>query len=249
MNWLKILELRRKSQFLENKFSSIQLFSHVWLFATPWTATSQASLSITNSQSLLKLISIELVIPSNHLILCHPLLLLLSIFPNVRFFSNESVWPPSGGQSIGVSASVSVLPMNSQDWFPLGLTGWISLQSMGLSRVSSNSTVQKHQFLSTVFFIFQFSHPYMTTGKTIALTRRTFVGKVMSLFFNMLSRLVIAFLPRSKHLLISWLQSQSAVILEPRKIKSVTGFYCFPINLPWSDGTGCQDLSFLNVEF
>ena len=123
----------------------------------------------------------------------------------------------SGGQSIGVSASTSVLAMNTQDRSPLGWTGWISLQSKGLSRVFSNTTVQKHQFFST-----QLSYPYMTPGKTIALTRRTFVGKVMSLLSNMLSRLVITFLPRSKRLLISWLQSPSAVILQPRKINSAT---------------------------
>ena len=122
-----------------------------------------------------------------------------------------------GCQSIGVSALASVLPMNTQDWSSLGWTCWISLQSKGLSRVFSNTTVQKHQF-----FTAQLSHPYMTTGKIIALTGRAFVGKVISLLFNMLSRLVIAFLPRSKHLLISWLQSPSAVILEPPKIKSVT---------------------------
>ena len=103
----------------------------------------------------------------------------------------------SGGQSIGVSASTSVLPMNTQDWFPLAWTGWISLQSKGLSRVFSNSTLQKHKFFSTHFFTVQLSHPYMTTGKTTALTRQTFVGKVMSLLVNMLSRLVITFLPRS----------------------------------------------------
>ena len=124
----------------------------------------------------------------------------------------------SGGQSIGVSASTSVLPMNIQDWSPLGWTGWISLQSKGLSRVFSNTTVQKHQFFCTQLSSQSNSHPYMTTGKTIALTRQTFVGKVVSLLFNMLSRLVITFLPRSKRLLISWLQSPSAVILEPKKI-------------------------------
>ena len=128
----------------------------------------------------------------------------------------------SGGQSTGVSASTSVLPMNTQDSSPLGWTGWISLQSKGLSRVFSNTTVQKHQFWHSAFFTVQLSHPYMTPGKTIALTRRTFVGKVMSLLFNMLARLVITFLPRSKRLLISWLQSPSAVILEPKKIKSDT---------------------------
>ena len=121
-----------------------------------------------------------------------------------------------GSQSIGVSASASVFPMNTQDWSPLEWTGWISLQSKGLSRVFTNTTVQKH-LQRSAFFTGQFSHPHMTTGKTIALTRQTFVGKVMSLLFNMLSRLDITFLPRSKHLLISWLQSPSAVILEPKK--------------------------------
>ena len=127
-----------------------------------------------------------------------------------------------GSQSTGVSASASVLPMNIQDWFPLGLIGWISLQAKGFSRVFSNTTVQKHQFLRSAFFIVRLSHPYMTSGKTIALTRWNFVSKVMSLLFNMLSRLLIAFLPRTKHLLISWLQSPSAMILEIKKIKSVT---------------------------
>ena len=134
--------------------------------------------------------------------------------------------------------------MNIQDCFPLGLTGWISLQSKGLSRVFSNTTVQKHQFFST-----QLSHPYMTTGKTTALTRQTFFGKVMSLLFNMLSSFVIAFLPRSKHLLISWLQSPSAVILEPPKIKSVTVSIVSPSICHEVIGTRCHDLRFLNVEF
>ena len=135
----------------------------------------------------------------------------------------------TGGQSIGVSASASVLPMNIQDWFPLGLIGLISLQSKGLSRVFSNTTVSKTSILQhSACFILQLSHPYMTTGKTIALTRWSFVGKVMSLLFNMLSRLVITFFPRSKHLLISWLQSPSAMILEPPKIKSVTVSIVFP---------------------
>ena len=129
----------------------------------------------------------------------------LKSFPASGSFQMSQLFK-SGGQSIGVSASASVLPVNIQDWFPLGATGWICLQSKGLSRVFSNTTVQKHQiFQHSAFFIVQLSHPYMTAGKTIALTRRTFVGKVMSLLFNMLSRLVIAFLPRSKHLLISWL--------------------------------------------
>ena len=127
--------------------SSVQSLSHVQLFVTPWTAACQASLYITNSQSLLKLMPIESVMPSNHLTLCHPALLPPSIFPSIRVFSNESAFA-SGGQSIGVSVSASVLPMNIQDWFPLGWSDWISLQSKGLSRVFSNTTVQKHQFFS-----------------------------------------------------------------------------------------------------
>ena len=138
----------------------------------------------------------------------------------------------SGGQSVGVSASASVLPMNIQDRFPLGWTGWISLQSKGL-HVTLKSLLQHHSSKASIlwrsaFFIVQYSHPYMTTGKTIPLTRWTFVGKVMSLLFNVLSRLLITFLPRSKHLLISQLQSPSAVILEPPKIKSLTVCIVFP---------------------
>ena len=128
------------------KFSSVQLLSCIWLFAAPWTAARQASLSITNSQSLLKLMSIKLVMPSNHLILCRPLLLLLSML-SIRVFSNESVLCIKC-QSIGVSASASILPMSIHDWYPLGLTGLISLQSKGLSRIFSNTTVKKHQFFS-----------------------------------------------------------------------------------------------------
>ena len=129
----------------ELSWAELSSVSYIQLFATPWTAACQASLSTTNSQSLLKLMSIESVMPSNHLILCCPFLLLPSIFPSIRVFSNESVLCIRG-QSIGVSASTSVLPMNIQDWFPLGWTGCISLQSKGLSRVFSNTTVQKHQF-------------------------------------------------------------------------------------------------------
>ena len=128
----------------------------------------------------------------------------------------------SAGQSIGVSASASVLPMNTQDWSPLGWTGWISLHSGNSEESSPTPHFKSINSLVLSFLYSPISHPYMTTGKTIALTRRTFVGKVMSLIFNILSRLVIGFLPRSKHLLISWLQSPSAVIVEPKKIKSVT---------------------------
>ena len=202
--------------------SSVQLLSHVRLFVTPWTAARQASLSITNSRSLLKLMSIELVMPFSHLILCCPLLLLPSIFPSITVFSNESAlrirWPKYW------SFSFSIIPSNEHsglisfrmDWLDL-LAVQGTLKSL-LQHHSSKASILRH----SAFFIVQLSHPYMTTGKTIALTRRTFIGKVMSLLFNMLSRLVVTFLQRSKHLLISWLQSPSAVILESPKIKSVT---------------------------
>ena len=136
----------------------------------------------------------------------------------------------SGGQSIGVSTSAPVLPVNTQNWFPLGLIDWISFQSV---QGTIKSRLQHHSSKASIlrcsaFFIVQLSHPYMTTGKIIALTRRTFADKVMSLLFNMLSRLVITFLPRSNRLLISWLRSPSAVILEPKKIKSCHCFHCFP---------------------
>ena len=164
-------------------------------------------------------------------------------FPVSQFFASSS-------QSIEDSASASVLPMDIRDWFPLGWTGWITLQSKGLSRAFSITTVQKHQlFWCSTFFVVQLSHPHMTTGKTIVLIRRTFVDKVTSLLFSMLSRLVITFLPRSKRLLISWLQSPSTVILEPPQNKVWHCFHCFPIYFPWSDGTRCHDLQFLNVEF
>ena len=178
-------------------FSSVQSLSWVRLFVTPWTAAHQPSLSITNSQSLLKLMPIESVTPSNHLIFCRPLLLLPSVFPSIKVFPSQFF--TSGGQSIGVSASASVLPLNVQDWFSLGWTGLISLQSKGLSSVFSNTSLKASILRRSAFFIVQLSHTYMTTEKTTALTIWTFVHKVMSLLFNMLSRLVIAFLPRSKH--------------------------------------------------
>ena len=139
------------------QFSSVQLLSHVRLFATPWTAAHQAFLSITNSWSIPKLMSIELVMPSSHLILCHPLLLLPSIFPSIRVFSNESVfciwWPKYWSFSFSISPSNEYL-----DWFPLGWTGWISLLFMGLSRVFSNTTVQKHQFFGAQLSLWSVSH-------------------------------------------------------------------------------------------
>ena len=198
------------------QFSSVQSLSYDWLFATPWTAACQASLSITNSQSLLKLMSIKSVMPSNHLILCHPLFLPPSIVPSIRVFWNESVlyvrWPKYYSFSISPSNEYSGLISFTMDWLDL-FSAQETLKSL-LQHHSSKASVLR----CSAFFIVQLSHSYMTTGKTRALTRRIFVDKVMSLLFNMLSRLVITFLPRSKHLLISWLQSPSAVILKPPKI-------------------------------
>ena len=187
--------------------------------ATPWIGACQASLSITNSQSLLKLMPIESVMPSSHLILYHPLLLLPPIPPSIRVFSKESIlrmrWPKYW------SFSLSIIPSKE-------IPGLVSFRMDWLDLLAVQGTLKSLQYHSlkawilqcSAFFTVQLSHPYMTTGNTIALTRWTFVGKLISLPFNMLSRLVITFLPRSKHLLISWLQSPSAVILEPRKIKS-----------------------------
>ena len=172
---------------------------------------------ITNSQSLLKLMSIKFVMPSNHLILCHPLLLPPSIFPSIRVFSNESVlcirWPKYWSFSFSISPSdkYSGLISFRMNWLDL-LAVQGALKSL-LQHHSSRASILQY----SAFFIVQLSHPYMTTGKTIALTRQTFVAKVMSLLFNMLSRLAITFLPRSKHLLISWWQSPPTVILEPPK--------------------------------
>ena len=185
-------------------------------------AACQDSLSITISQSLLKLMYIESVMPSNHLILCHLLLFPPSIFPSIRVFSSELVLRIRGPKYWSFSFSIS--PSNEEsglvsfrmDWFDL-LVVQGTLKSL-LQHHSSKASI----FWCSALFMVQLSHPYMTTGKTVALTIQTFVGKVTSLFFNILSMLVVAFLPRTKRLLISWLQSSSAVILEAKKIKSVT---------------------------
>ena len=189
---------------------------------TPWTTARQASLFITNSWSLLKPMSIESVMPSNHLFLCRPLLLLPSTFPSIRVFSKESAlrirWPKYWSFSFNISPSneYSGLISFRMDW--LGLLAAQGTLKTRLQHRSSKASI----LWCSAFFIVWHSHSYMTTRKTIALTRWTFVGKVMSLLFNILSRLVITFLLRSKHLLISWLQSPSEVTLEPRKIKSAT---------------------------
>ena len=206
----------------------VQSLSHVRLFVTPWTTAHQASLSFTISQRLLTLISVESVMPSNHLILCHPLLFLHSVFPSIRVFSNELTlhirW-----QNIGASASASVLPMNIQDWFPLRLTGLI-LQSKGLSGVFSSPTVLKHQFLSAQPSFWFNSHICTWLLENHSFDYGTFVSKVISLLFNTLSRFIIAFFPRRKYLLISWLQSPSTVILEPKKINENSEFLSWGCN-------------------
>ena len=226
-------------------FSSVQSLSHIWLFVTPWTTALQASLSVTNSRSPPKPMSIESVIPSNHLILCCPLLLLPSIFPSIRVFSNESVlfirWPKYWSFSFNISPSNEHPALISfrMDWLDL-----LAVQGTHKSLLQHHSSKASILWCSA-FCLVQLSHPYMTTGKIIALTRQTFVSKVMSLLFNMLSRLVITFLPRSKHLLISWLQCSD---FGAPKNKVWHCFHCFPIYFPWSDGARYHDLRFLNVE-
>ena len=193
------------SQLNEGVFSSVQSLCRVQLFATPWTAAHQASLSITNSWSLLKLMPIESVMPSNYLILCCPLLLLPSIFPSIRVFPNKSAlhirWPHYWTSRFNISPSneYSGLIFLRMDWLDL-----LAVQG-ALKRLLQHHSSKASILRCSAFLIVQLSYPYMTTGKTIALMRWTFVGKVMSLLFNMLFRLVIIFLPRSKHLLISWL--------------------------------------------
>ena len=206
------------------------------------------SLSITSSQSLPKLVSIEAVMPSNHLILCHPLLFPPSIFPSIRVFSKESIghirWPKyrSFNFSISPSNEYSGLISFRMDWLDL-----LAIQGTPKSLLQNHSSKASVLWCSA-FFIVQLSHSYMTTGKTVALTRQTFIGKVMSLLFNKLSRLVVTFLPRSKCLLISWLQSPSAVILEPKKIKSATVSTISPYISHEVMGPDAMISVFLNVE-
>ena len=196
--------------------SSVQSLSRVWLFVTTWTAARQASLSLTNSWSLLKLMSIESVMPSNHLILCRPLLLLPSIFPRIRVFSSESALHIRRPKYWSFSFNIS--PSNEHSGLIFRMYWWDllvvqrTLKSL-LQHHSSKASILRH----SAFFIVQLSHPYVTTGITIALTRWTFVGKVMSLLYRP-SMLVHKFSSKeSKCLFISWLQSPSAVILEPKK--------------------------------
>ena len=203
--------------FSSVQFNSLQSLSHVRLFATPWIAARQAFLSITNSRSSLRLTSIESVMPSSHLILCRPLLLLPPISLSIRVFSNESTlhmrWPKYWSFSFSIIPSEEIPGLISfrMDWLdPLAVQG--TLKSL-LQHHSSKASI----LWCSAFFSVQLSHPYMTTGKTIALTRQTFVEKVMALLFNMLSRLVITFLPRSKRLLISWLSRHLQWFWSPKK--------------------------------
>ena len=215
------LPLQRRCSCIFNIIVFVKSLSHVQLFTTSLTVACQAPLSSTVSQNLLRFVSVESMILSNHLSLCHLLLLLPSIFPSIRVFSNKSAlcirWPKywSFSFSISPSSEYSGLISFMIDWFDL-----LAIQGTLKSLIHHNlkASVLQH----SAFFMVQLSHPYMTTGKTIALTIWTFVGKVMSLLLNTLSRIVIPFLPRNKHLLISWLQSLSKVILEPTEIKAVT---------------------------
>ena len=201
---------------------AVQSLSCIWPFVTPWMAACQAPLSFTVFWSLLKFMSIESVMLSNHLILFHPLFLLPSIFPSIRVFSNESAlcirWPKCWNFSFSISPSneYSGLIFFRIKWFDL-----LALQGT-LKSLLQDHILKASVLCHSAFSMVQLSHPYMTTGKTIVLTIQTFVGKVMALLFDMLSRFVIAFLPRNKYLLISWWQSPPIVILEPKKIKSVT---------------------------
>ena len=209
----------------------VKSLSRVRLFLTPWTTACQASLSFIISLCLLKLMSTESVMPSNHLILCHPLLLPPSVFPSIRIFSSELAfsirWPEYWRFSFNIS------PSNECSGLISFRIDWLDLLAV---HGTLKSLLQHHSLKASIlqypaFFIIQLSHPYMITGKTTALTIKTFVSKVMFLLFNRLSRFLIAFLPRSKHLLISWLQSSSTVILELKKIKSVTFSTLYIISL------------------
>ena len=226
--------------------SSFQSLSRVQLFATPWTAAHQASLSITSSWSLSKLMSIKSVMPSNHLILSCPHLLLPSVFASIRVFSSESAlhirWPKYWSFSFSISRS------NEHSGLISFRMNWLDLLAV---QGTLKSLLQHHSSKASVlqcsdFFMVQLSHPHMTTGNTIALTRWIFVGKVMSLLFNMLSRLVITFLPRSVFLFHGC--SHHLQRFWSPQIKVCQCFHWFSIYFPWSDETRCHGISFLNDE-
>ena len=216
--------------------------------ATPWTASRQASLPFTISQSLLKLMSVKSVMLSNHLILCHSLLLLPSIFLSIRVFSSGSAfhirWPKYGSFSISPSSDYSEFISCRIDWFD------ISAVQGTLKSLLSSTTVWKHQFFSgSTFFMVQLSHLYMTTGKTVALTRQTFVGKVMFVLFNTLSRFVKVFLPRSKCLLISWQQYSVCSDFGVQENKTCHCLHFFPFYLLWSMRPNALILVFRMLSF
>ena len=245
----KIFKFGEKQTSNNSPETSSVHFSVVSDSATRWTAAYQASMSITNSWRLPKLMSIKTVIPSNCLIFCHPLILLPSFFPSISVFPNESVlcirWPKDWSFSFSISSSneySGLISFRIHQFYLLAVQGTL------------RSLLQHHSSKASILWLLdlcmiQLSHPYMTTGKTIALTRQTFVGKVMSLLFNMLSRLTIAFLPRSRCLLISWLQSPCAVILEPNKIKSVTVSIVSPSICHEVMGQDAMILVFLMLSF
>ena len=207
--------------------------------ATPWLAACQAPLSFAISWSLLRFMSIESVMLSNHLILCWPLSFCLQSFPASASFPMSQLFT-SGDQSIGASASASVLLMNIQGWFPLELPDWISLQSKGLSRVFSSTITQRHQFFGTQPFLWSNSHICYDYWKNYSLIILTFVSKVISLLLNMLSRFVIAFLSRNKHLFNSWLQSPSTVTLELKRKAATVSTFSLSIAMKWWDGKASQ---------
>ena len=221
------------------QFRSVKSLSHVHSL---WSHGPPTPGAYSNSLPLSWLMS------SNHLILCRPLLL-PSIFPSIQIFSNESVlqirWPKYWSFSFSISLNNEYSGLIS---FRMDLLDLLEIRGT-LRNLLQHHSSKALILQCSAFFIVQLTHPYVTTGKTMALTRWTFVSKLMSLLFNMLSRLVIAFLPRSKCLLISWLQLPSGVILEPPKKKVCYCFHCFPIYLPCSDGSRCNDVRFLNIEF
>ena len=217
-------------------FVVVLSLSRVHLSATPWTAAHQASLSFTIFWNLLRFMFTESVMPFNHLVLCHPFLLLPPVFPSIRVFSNESAlhirWSKYWNFIFSISPSneYSGLISFRIDWFDL-----LAIQRTLKSLLQHHSSKASILWCSDFFLIVQLSHPYMTTGKTIAFAIQTFVSEVISLLFNTLSRFVIAFLPRSKCLFISWLQSSSTVILEPKKIKPLLSFdFHFWVGTFWS---------------
>ena len=235
---------------MKETISSVQLLSRVWLFATPWTAAHQASLSITNYWSLLKFMSITSVMPFNHLILCHPLLL-PSIFSSIRVFYSEWVlcirWPKYW------SFSFSIRPSNEYSWlvsFRMDCLDLLAVQGNLKCLLQHHSSKASNLWHST-FFIVQLSHPYMTTAltKTITMTTQNFFGQVMSLLFNMLSRLLSMLSSKEQ----ASFHFMAAVTIcsdfGAQKHEVCQCFCCFPIYLPWNGGTRCHDLCFLNVEF